>query len=77
LLSADPHGSNWVCSEIPTEIDKFVVELGPIAGNSVAVTDDIDEATTKKLIRSTIVRTMYVDNFMAIFDPARQLIIVP
>jgi len=77
LLSADPHGANWACSEIPTEIDKFVVELGPIAGNSVAVTDDVDEVTTKALIHTTVVRNLYVDKFMAIFDPERQLIVEP
>jgi len=77
LLSADPTGANWVCSEIPTDIDKFVVELGPIAASVVAVTENDDMITTKKLIRTSLVRTMYVDKFMAIFDPDRQLIIVP
>lgn len=64
LLTADPHGSNWVSSEPPTAVDKFVVAFGPIAGMHVS-TDN--EETAKRLIRSLVVRPKYVDQFLQIF----------
>lgn len=65
LLTADPHGSNWVSEEPPTAIDKFVVAFGPLAGMHVS-TDN--EEVAKGLIRSLLMRPKYVDQYMYIFE---------
>lgn len=82
LLGADPHGMNWVSSQPPTAVDKFVVELAPIAGTQVSLIPMasepvMDEQTAKKLIRSVVVRSKYIDKFMAIFNPEHNLVVVP
>lgn len=65
LLTADPHGSNWVSSEPPTAVDKFVVAFGPLAGMHVSADN---EETAKRLIHSLLVRPKHVDQFLQIFE---------
>jgi len=64
LLSADPYGTNWVCSEPPTTIDKFVVALAPIAGSQISAEDE----SAKKLIHALVIRPKNVDKFVSIFE---------
>lgn len=64
LLTADPHGTNWVCADPPTAIDKFVVALAPLAGAQISTEDE----SAKKLIHALVIRPKNVDKFVSIFD---------